>query len=377
MGLGAMRIAKRLAEERIPSGEARNRDAVEADAVGVLAHAMEHAGDDRAQFVAEHLDQVLRRPPALDLEQRLGAAVAVDQLTLVIDEEARRHEALEQAVVDGEQLRADRGGPAGGSERPGAAGTGQRQLQVGRQADVAPLLEDLGVLVDRLELVEQAAGALARSQKQVAAGLQREMEQREDGLLRVRLEVDQQVAAGDQIELRERRVANQVVRREDDALADVLRDVIAVRLEREVALEALRADAGQLLLAVDAGAGDFERRLVHVGRENLDVRILPARHHLFVQQDGDRVGLLAGGAARHPDPDLIVAGIAPGPLDDLGDDFLLEDLERLVVAKESGDADQQIFVQRVELARVGAAAARRSCRDRAPGSTPAGARCVA
>ena len=33
---------------------------------------------------------------------------------------------------------------------------------------------------------------------------------------------------------------------------------------------------------------------------------------------------------------------------------LLEELERLVVAEEPGDADQQVLVERVELARVGA-----------------------
>src|SRR5688572_32533372 len=52
-------------------------------------------------------------------------------------------------------------------------------------------------------------------------------------LLRVRLEVDQKVAARDQIELGERRVAQQIVRGEDDALPQRLRDLVAVRLRSE------------------------------------------------------------------------------------------------------------------------------------------------
>src|SRR5215207_11570532 len=87
------------------------------------------------------------------------------------------------------------------------------------------------------------ARALARAEEQDPTRLQGEVEQREDRLLRVRLQVDQQVAAGDEVHLRERRVTNEVVRREDDALAQRLRDLVAVRLQGEEALAALGADA--------------------------------------------------------------------------------------------------------------------------------------
>ena len=143
---------------------------------------------------------------ALILQQRLDAAERIDQLPVLVDQKARRHEAIEQPVVDRQQLRVDPGvrGAAGGTDARQRAAARQRQLQVARQADVAPLPVDLGVLVDRVELVEQAAGALARAEKQEPAGLQREVEQRQHRLLRVRLEVDQQVAARDQVHLRER-----------------------------------------------------------------------------------------------------------------------------------------------------------------------------
>ena len=84
------------------------------------------------------------------------------------------------------------------------------------------------------------------------------MKQRENRLLRRRLEVNQQIPAGDQIELGKRCVTNDVMRREHNALAQVLRDLIAVRTEREKLLATFGCDALNLFLGVDAGAGDFE-----------------------------------------------------------------------------------------------------------------------
>ena len=236
----------------------------------------------------------------------------------------------------------------------GTAGARQRQLEIARQADVAPLAVDLAVLVDRVELVEQPARALARSEEQIAARLEREMKQRQDRLLRVRLEVDQQVAAGDQIELGERRIADDVVRREDDALAQVLRDLVAVGAKREERLEPLGLMPGNLFLGVDAGARDFERRLVDVGREDLEVDGRAPRAQLLVKQHRDRVRFLAGGAAGHPDADLLAGTVGVERFDDLRDDALLEHRERLVVAEEPRHADQQVFVERVQLARIAA-----------------------
>ena len=40
--------------------------------------------------------------------------------------------------------------------------------------------------------------------------------------------------------------------------------------------------------------------------------------HVFAQQNGDGIGLLAGGAAENPDPELVAAGLA---LEQLGNDL--------------------------------------------------------
>ena len=204
----AVRVAHRLGGDCVRARVAGNRQARVADALAIPLRLLQGAADHGSDLVVQHLEQVLRRAPGFDPEQRLDAAVGVQQLAVFIHQKAGGHEPVEQAIVGRQELRADRGatGTGDGRRAHAAAGARQRQLQVARQADVAPLAIDLAVLVHRVELVEQAARALAGAQKQIAARLEREMEQRQDRLLRLRLEVDQHVPAGHQIELGERRV---------------------------------------------------------------------------------------------------------------------------------------------------------------------------
>ena len=66
------------------------------------------------------------------------------------------------------------------------------------------------------------------------------MEQRDDRLLHVRLEVDQHVAARDQVEPREGRVAEKVLGGEDHRVAQVLGDLVVVSLLDEEPAQAFR-----------------------------------------------------------------------------------------------------------------------------------------
>src|SRR6266446_10069026 len=68
------------------------------------------------------------------------------------------------------------------------------------------------------------------------------MQQRDDLLLKRRFEVNEQVAAGDQVEARKRRVADHAVRREDAHLAQILDQTIRTRFGDEEALEPVGRD---------------------------------------------------------------------------------------------------------------------------------------
>src|SRR5438046_1145891 len=70
--------------------------------------------------------------------------------------------------------------------------------------------------------------ALGGAQKQIAASPQRKMEQRNDPILQIGVQIDQQVTAGNQIDARERSVLDEIMRREDTHLAQFLDHAVSV-----------------------------------------------------------------------------------------------------------------------------------------------------
>lgn len=113
-------------------------------------------------------------------------------------------------------------------------------------------------------------------------------------------------------------------------------------------------DVGQRGGRVGRLPGDLQHALVDVGGEDLDREGQAEAVGSVGEQHGDAVGLLAAGAARDPDPDVLV-GIA-GAEQGL-DGPLAEDLEQLSVAEEAGDVDEQVAEQRLALGLVGPDAA--------------------
>ena len=208
---------------------------------------------------------------------------------------------------------------------------------------------DPPLLRDRLEQVVAAAEGLGGAEKQVAALAQGEVEQGDDLLLRLLLEIDQEVPATDQVDAKERRVLQQVLRREDHPLPQFLPDQAAVVGPLE---EATQPFIGNLALdrgGEQAAASDAEAVLAAVGREDLDVEAFLRRFRLLGDQHRDRVGLLAGRTGRNPHPDHVAAlALAHQRHDDL----VGQGLPGLRVAEEAGDGDRQVFDQRLELLRV-------------------------
>ena len=174
------------------------------------------------------------------------------------------------------------------------------------------------------------------------------MEQLEHALLEPALEVDEEVPARDEVEVRERRVLEQAVRREQDRLAEPLGHAVAPGRPPEKAPQPLGAHVGLDGLGVDPGPADGDGPLAEVGGEHLDPGRGGQRRGVLGEQDGDRVRLLAGRAPGHPHADLVVE---PLPLEQGGDDRRLEDLERVGVAEKVGDGDEEVVEQLARLAR--------------------------
>ena len=317
-----------------------------ADRLALLGGLPQSPGHRGAQLVGQQVEQVGRGAPAPQGQDLLGPAEDVQELVVPVDQHRGRHVAPQQLVIGGQEHAVGQA-PAGG-DRAGRTRADRRhhQAHVGGQADVAALAVDLPVAVDGVELVRQLAGRLAGPQEQIAAGLEAEVEQGQRLLLGRGLEVDEQVAAAHQVQAGEGRVADDVVTGEHHHLAQLLADAEPVALAGEVPLVAAGADMAERVAVVDADAGALQGLGVDIGGEDLGARAAAAPDHGLVQEDGERVHLLAGGAAGHPHPHVVLR------VDQVGNHVALEVQERLRVAEEAGDADEQITVERVELVGV-------------------------
>ena len=101
-------------------------------------------------------------------------------------------------------------------------------------------LPDLVLGADRCEVFLQLGQRLAGAQKQVGARQQSVLQPPERALLRLRLEVDQRVAAHHHIHAGKRRVREHVVAGKHNALAQLVLDDKAVAAFDEETLELLR-----------------------------------------------------------------------------------------------------------------------------------------
>lgn len=191
-----------------------------------------------------------------------------------------------------------------------------------------------------------ARHVLGIAQEQHAVRLQGEVEQRDHLALQLGIKVDQQVAAGDEVDARERRILDDAVLREDAQLPELLDHAISVAFLHEPARQSLRRHVARDGGGVTGGTGCGERAAVEVGREDLDLRSIVEGRHVLTQQDAERVGFLTGRAADHPYADAVLPGLAG---EQRWDDQALEEFELPCVAEELGDADQEVVEELLRL----------------------------
>src|SRR6185295_9132852 len=97
------------------------------------------------------------------------------------------------------------------------------------------------------------------------------------------------------------------------------------------------------------GAHEADRALADVRSEDLDRALLSAFSQELEQRDGERVGLLAGRAARDPDPQRIGGRLV---LDELRENVRLELVEELRITEKRRDVNEHVFEQGLGLARI-------------------------
>ena len=176
------------------------------------------------------------------------------------------------------------------------------------------------------------------------------MEKGNEFFLQFRAQIDEQVAATDQVEFGERRVFQHVLLGKHQHVADAFVNAIGatVGLDGEKSRQPFRrevcGDAGR----VQAGARGGDGPAVDVGCEELHRVVLLERVHALLQEDGDGIGLLSGGAAGRPDAHHGAGGLV---VEEPGNDLFLKHLAGFRIAEEIGHADQQVAKQRLHLRR--------------------------
>ena len=124
--------------------------------------------------------------------------------------------------------------------------------------------------------VAAGIGCFRLAEKQVTAGTQREVKGLQEPLLRRPIEVNEDVATGDQVQMRKGRVLDDVMRREQHHLAQLPANPVTDR-SREKASQSLIGHVGDFGIGVEPLASDGDGALVEVGRKHLNARRRDAR----------------------------------------------------------------------------------------------------
>lgn len=233
---------------------------------------------------------------------------------------------------------------------PGPVHRGEGEVGEDARCRIQPP-EDARARLDGHEQVLVARGVLGITQEQEAAGAQGKVEQRDHLFLQFRVQVDQQVPAGNEVEPREGRVLDQAVLGEDAHLAQFLDHAIGVAFLDEPSCQPLGRHLPGDAVGISAGPPRRQRLPVQVRSEDLDRGWLFHLGAMFGQQDRQGIGLLAGRATDDPDPQRLAPVLA---LEQVRDHVLFEDGPFLSVAEEFGHADQKIVEQVLRLVGGGA-----------------------
>lgn len=288
-----------------------------------------------------------------------SAAVQIQDVALAIHQRGGRDDLLQQGLF-GQFAQRRRAGEArvkgqgGGRHRRTARGQGRRQLAHRAPRGVhhggLPSIQPLRAVLQGKEAVGAFAHRLRGAEEEITAGVQRIVKQGHEPLLQLSVQIDQQVAATGQVQFGEGRVPDQVLFGKDHQVADAFVDAVGatVGLDGKIPCQPFRREVGGDAGWIEADTGGGNGLTVDISGEHLDPEGLFQRLLALGQQDGEGVGLLAGGAAHRPDPDHRRGSLVGK---ELGDDPLLQGLEGRRIAEELGDADQQIVEQGLQLGR--------------------------
>ena len=192
------------------------------------------------------------------------------------------------------------------------------------------------------------AGRLGTPEKQQTVIAQGIAQDRQHLGLQLGVEVDHHIAAGHQIDAQKRRIHRNVLARKGDAIAQRFGGLKAVAARLKIAADVLLRHLRHRRLVVDAPPGHGQGVVINVRGKNLQANLVARLGDQLGKEDGQRIGLLAGGAADHPDPDLLAQLLARHQL-------ATKTLQRpkgILVTEKLGHRNQRFLGQRIEFLRM-------------------------
>src|SRR4029077_1771780 len=160
--------------------------------------------------------------------------------------------------------------------------------------------EELPFPVDDGEETLEPADRFGGTEKQDAVRVQGVMKQRQEFLLGLGFQIDQEIAARQEVQLRKWRIGQDVMRCEHHQIPNLLLNPITVVFLGKEPLQALLCDVAGDADRVEAEARHLNGPAVQVRRKNLHVEATLLLRQVFTDEDGERIGFLSGGTAGYP-----------------------------------------------------------------------------
>ena len=195
-----------------------------------------------------------------------------------------------------------------------------------------------------------AGEVFGRPEEEVAVAPQREGDHGQKLLLQFLAEIDQHVAADDQVGADIGRIVERIVVGEDDLALQGGRDVDAGPVHRhELGREELLGDGRQGRGGEHPLAGRLQRAVVHIGGDDLEVALDLGVLAIALEEEREGIGLFAGRTAERPDlhrfGDVALR-------EDARQDFAFQVAPGGRVAEEGRGADEEVLRQARDLVGV-------------------------
>ncbi len=196
---------------------------------------------------------------------------------------------LSQRITRQTQLHANRAA----AEVAGiVADVGIDLLRVGQTA-FAAAAEDAQLHVQRVVQIGRIAHRFATAEKEHTVGIERKAEQIHRFFLQHRLQINQHIAAGNQINIGEGRIFQQVVRRKHHHFPNVAGNMKIVIFALKILAQQMRRQISDDAFRVHPIAGALHGVTIDIGGEDFDINRTADPIHDFAADHGQRVGLFA------------------------------------------------------------------------------------